>query len=76
MVALLASALFVAIWSTGFIVARAVVPHAAPELALAVRLSLTTLLLCGAALYARQALPRGRRLALHLARGQCCMAST
>lgn len=69
MIALLASALFVLLWSTGFIVARAMVPHAAPELVLAVRLTLSTLLLSGAALYARQALPRGRRLASHLAAG-------
>lgn len=69
MITALASALFILIWSTGFIVARAMVPHAAPELILAMRLSLTTLLLMGAALYARQALPRGRRLGLHLAAG-------
>ncbi|WP_327751924.1 DMT family transporter [Sphingobium sp. SJ10-10] len=69
MIAALASLLFILIWSTGFIVARAIVPHAAPELVLTVRLTLTTLLLAGAALYARQALPRGRRLALHLAAG-------
>ncbi|WP_100238684.1 MULTISPECIES: DMT family transporter [Sphingobium] len=69
MIVALASALFVLIWSTGFIVARALVPHAAPELILAIRLTLTTLLLFGAAVYARQALPRGRRLGLHLAAG-------
>lgn len=69
MIAAMASLLFVLIWSTGFIVARAMVPHAAPELVLAVRLALTTTLLAGAALYARQALPRGRRLGLHLAAG-------
>lgn len=69
MIAAVAALLFVLIWSTGFIVARAMVPHAAPELILAIRLSLTTLLLAGAALYAQQALPRGRRLALHLAAG-------
>ena len=69
MFALAASILFVLIWSTGFIVARAVVPHGAPELVLAIRLTLTTLLLGGAALYARQALPHGRRLALHLGAG-------
>ncbi|WP_242125002.1 DMT family transporter [Sphingobium sp. Sx8-8] len=69
MIALLASVLFVLIWSTGFIVARAVVPHAAPELALAIRLTLTTLLLAGAAICARQGLPRGRRLGLHLTAG-------
>lgn len=65
----LASLLFVLIWSTGFIVARATVPHATPELILAVRLALTTTLLGGAAFHARQALPRGRRLGLHLAAG-------
>ncbi|MFZ2998113.1 DMT family transporter [Sphingobium sp.] len=64
-----ASILFVLIWSTGFIVARAVVPHGAPELILAIRLPLTTLLLGGCALYAQQAFPRGKRLALHLAAG-------
>lgn len=69
MIAAVAALLFVLIWSTGFIVARAMVPHAAPELILAIRLSLTTLLLAGAALYAQQALPRERRLALHLAAG-------
>lgn len=69
MIHLLASILFVLIWSTGFIVARAVIPHGSPELVLAVRLSLVTLLLGAAALHARQVLPRGRRLALHLAAG-------
>lgn len=69
MLAFAASALFVLIWSTGFIVARAVVPHVAPELFLAIRLTLTTGLLGVAALYARQAWPRGRQLRLHLAAG-------
>jgi len=69
MFGLIASILFVLIWSTGFIVARAVVPHGAPELILAVRLTITTLLLGGAALYARQGWPIGRRLGLHLAAG-------
>lgn len=69
MIAALASLLFILIWSTGFIVARAMVPHAAPEMILAMRLSLTAALLAGTALYARQALPRGRRLRLHLAAG-------
>lgn len=69
MFGIVASILFVLIWSTGFIVARAVVPHGAPELILAVRLTATTLLLGGAALYARQGWLRGRRLQLHLAAG-------
>lgn len=69
MLALAASVLFVLIWSTGFIVARAMVPHAAPELILAIRLTITTLLLAAAAWHARQAMPRGRRLGLHLVAG-------
>jgi len=69
MFAALAPVLFVLIWSTGFIVARAVVPHVAPELFLSARLVLTTLLLTSAALMAREAWPRGRRLGLHLVAG-------
>ncbi|MDI1295626.1 MAG: DMT family transporter [bacterium] len=69
MFGVIASILFVLIWSTGFIVARAVVPHGAPELILAIRLSLTALLLGGCALSARQGFPRGRRLRLHLGAG-------
>ena len=69
MIALAASILFVLIWSTGFIVARAMVPHGAPELILSARLTLTALLLGLVALRAKQALPRGRRLALHLVAG-------
>lgn len=69
MFGLFASILFVLIWSTGFIVARAMVPHGAPELILAVRLTLTALLLGMLALHARQRWPHGRRLGLHLAAG-------
>lgn len=69
MFGLVASILFVLIWSTGFIVARAVVPHGAPELVVAVRLGTTALLLAAAAGYARQGWPRGRRLGLHLTAG-------
>ncbi len=69
MIGLVASLLFVLIWSTGFIVARAVVPHGAPELVLAIRLAATTLLLAGAAALAGQSWPRGRLLGLHLAAG-------
>ncbi|BBD98475.1 EamA/RhaT family transporter [Sphingobium amiense] len=69
MFGLIASILFVLIWSTGFIVARAVAPHAAPEMVLALRLLLTTLLLGGAAAVAGQGWPRGRRLGQHLAAG-------
>lgn len=69
MIALAASILFVLIWSTGFIVARAMAPHGAPELVLAIRLTLTTALLGLFALRARQGWPHGRRLALHLLAG-------
>lgn len=69
MFGLIASVLFVLIWSTGFIVARAVAPHAAPEMVLALRLVLTTALLAGAAAVAGQRWPRGRRLGQHLAAG-------
>jgi drug/metabolite transporter (DMT)-like permease len=69
MFGLVAPVLFVLIWSTGFIVARAMVPHGAPELILAIRLSATALLLSGAAIYMRQDWPGGRRLGLHLAAG-------
>lgn len=69
MIVLAASVLFILIWSTGFIVARAVVPHGAPELVLAVRLSLTALLLATLTLRAGQVWPRGRRLGLHLGAG-------
>ena len=69
MIALVASILFVLIWSTGFIVARATVPHGAPELILSVRLTLTALLLGFIALKAGQRLPPGKRLRLHLVAG-------
>ncbi|MET3723866.1 DMT family transporter [Sphingomonas trueperi] len=66
---LLAPIIFVLIWSTGFIVARATTPYASAELVLTARLVLTALLLGVAALLAGQRLPRGRALALHLAAG-------
>lgn len=69
MIAVAASLLFVLIWSTGFIVARAMVPHGAPELILTFRLTLTTLVLASAGVIAKQAFPNGRRLKLHLLAG-------
>jgi len=69
MFARLAPVLFILIWSTGFVVARAVVPHASPELFLALRLILTTAVLTGAAIVARERWPRGRRLVPHLLAG-------
>ncbi len=69
MFAAAAPVLFVLIWSTGFIVARAVVPHADPQLFLVVRMGLVAALFAVAALAARESWPRGRRLALHLVAG-------
>lgn len=61
--------LFVALWSSGFIVARAVTPYAAPELVLTARMLLSAALLGTMAAIAREALPRGGRLASHLLAG-------
>ncbi len=69
MFAAAAPILFVLIWSTGFIVARAVVPHADPQLFLVVRMALVAALFAVAALCARESWPRGRRLLLHLGAG-------
>ncbi|AMK18769.1 MULTISPECIES: DMT family transporter [Sphingobium] len=69
MIAIGASLLFVLIWSTGFIVARGMAPHGAPELILSIRLTLTAMLLAMIALGARQKLPRGKRLMLHIVAG-------
>lgn len=69
MLSRVAPAPFVLIWSTGFVVARYVVPHVSPELFLSVRLMLTAALLGSVALATRETLPRGRRLALHLLAG-------
>jgi drug/metabolite transporter (DMT)-like permease len=69
MFAAAAPALFVLIWSTGFIAARAVVPHADPQLFLVVRMGLVALLLAAMALPAKERWPRGRKLLLHLLAG-------
>jgi drug/metabolite transporter (DMT)-like permease len=69
MFATAAPILFVLIWSTGFVVARWAVPHAAPELILVARMGLTAALLGGAALIARERWPRGRQLGLHVIAG-------
>jgi len=69
MLARCAPALFVLIWSTGFVVARATVPHAAPQLILLARMALTSALMGGAALLVRERWPRGRQLALHVLAG-------
>ncbi len=62
-------ALFVFIWSTGFIVAKAVVPHADLQLYLVVRLALTSAVLGTAALIAGVAWPKAREWGPHLLAG-------
>lgn len=57
------------IWSTGFIVADAVAPHASPGAFLAVRFALTALLILIAALLTSTRWPRGRNLPHHLIAG-------
>ena len=59
--------LFVAIWSTGFIVAKAVLPHADLQLFLVARFSVTALVIGCAALIA------GVRMAEPAARGAACV---
>lgn len=65
----IAPVLFVLIWSSGFVTARLAVPHAAPQLILLARMALTAMLMGGAAWIARDRLPRGKRLGLHLLAG-------
>lgn len=60
-------AVFVLIWSTGFIVARYGMPHAPPMKFLLVRYLLSVLCFLAWALFARAAWPSGRRQWLHLA---------
>ncbi len=60
--AALLSVLFVLIWSTGFIVAKGALPHAAPQPFLVMRMMLTALLLAAVAWQRGDAWPRGRRL--------------
>ena len=60
-------AVFVLIWSTGFIVARYGMPHAPPMKFLAVRYALSVAAFLAWAILARAAWPRDRRQLLHLA---------
>lgn len=63
------AALFVAIWSTGFIVAKAIVPVADPDLFLTARCTLAGLLFLGIAVVARVPWPRRREIPKHLLAG-------
>lgn len=60
---------FVLIWSTGFIVAKAVAPHADLQLYLVARLSLTALLMGAAGMLVGAKWPRGRGVWPHLLAG-------
>ena len=60
-------AVFVLIWSTGFIVARFGMPHAPPMKFLAVRFFLSVICFAGWAIAARAAMPADRNQVKHLA---------
>ncbi len=60
---------FVLIWSTGFIVAKAVLPHADLQLFLVARFSLTALVMAGAALARGAQWPGARSAGPHLLAG-------
>jgi drug/metabolite transporter (DMT)-like permease len=69
MLASLIAAVFVVLWSTGFVVARAITPYADPNLFLLARFGGTALVFALAAIVARSAWPTGRSLGKHLAAG-------
>ena len=69
MLATLAPALFVALWSTGFVVARAIAPYADPNLFLLARFAGTAALFAIVALAMRAPWPRGRAIGKHLFAG-------
>ena len=60
---------FVLIWSTGFIVAKAVLPHADLQLFLVARFSLTAIVMGCAALIVGAPWPGARRAAPHVVAG-------
>jgi drug/metabolite transporter (DMT)-like permease len=69
MLASLIAAVFVVLWSTGFVVARAITPYADPNLFLLARFGGTALIFALAAIAARSAWPTGRGLGKHLTAG-------
>ncbi|CAB3763339.1 DMT family transporter [Paraburkholderia humisilvae] len=69
MLASIGAVVFVVLWSTGFVVARAIAPFADPNLYLLARFSGTALLFACAALVGRAAWPTGRALGKHLVAG-------
>jgi drug/metabolite transporter (DMT)-like permease len=66
---LFAPVLFVLIWSSGFIVAKAVSPHADLQLFIFVRLALTSVVMGLAAFAAKSEWPRGKQFGVHLIAG-------
>ena len=69
MFATLIAAVFVVLWSTGFVVARAITPYADPNLFLLARFGGTALIFALAALIARATWPAGRDFGKHLVAG-------
>ncbi|MGF6753600.1 DMT family transporter [Paraburkholderia sp. GAS42] len=63
------AALFVVLWSTGFVVARAITPFADPNLFLLARFGGTAVLFAIVALATRATWPTGRNLGKHLLAG-------
>ena len=63
------AALFVFIWSTGFIVGKAIVPYADPTLFLFVRMCIAAVLFTGIAVYAKAKWPPLREIPKHLLAG-------
>ena len=71
----LVAAAFVALWSTGFIVARAIKPHADPNLFLLARFAGTAALFGAVALVSARAVAGPARMAAPPDRARCCRAS-
>lgn len=69
MFASLIAAVFVVLWSTGFVVARAITPFADPNLFLLARFGGTALLFALAAVVARAEWPKGAALGKHVLAG-------
>ncbi|MFC0402042.1 DMT family transporter [Paraburkholderia rhizosphaerae] len=69
MLASIGAVVFVVLWSTGFVVARAIAPYADPNLYLLARFSGTALLFACVALIGRAVWPTGRALGKHLLAG-------
>ncbi|SIT37275.1 conserved membrane hypothetical protein [Paraburkholderia ribeironis] len=69
MLASFIAAVFVVLWSTGFVVARAITPYADPNLFLLARFGGTALIFALAAVIARAAWPSSRDFGKHLAAG-------